>query len=82
MIRYAVGASGLFLCTQMVHAESALVIALCFSVAMIGVEFTLSPSWAFCMDIGGGRSGAVSGSMNMVGSLGAARDRITGCAER
>ena len=33
---------------------------------------TLSPSWAFCMDIGGERSGAVSGAMNMVGNLGAA----------
>ena len=33
---------------------------------------TLSPSWAFCMDIGGSRSGAVSGAMNMVGNLGAA----------
>ena len=33
---------------------------------------TLSSSWSFCMDIGGERSGAVSGAMNMVGNLGAA----------
>lgn len=44
----------------------------CFSLAMFGVEMTLSPSWAFCMDIGGSRSGAVSGAMNMVGNMGAA----------
>jgi len=32
---------------------------------------TLSPSRAFCNDIGGGHSGAVSVSMNMVGNIGA-----------
>ena len=37
---------------------------------------TLSPSWSFCMDIGGARSGAVSGSMNMVGNLGAALSAV------
>jgi ACS family glucarate transporter-like MFS transporter len=37
---------------------------------------TLSPSWAFCNDIGGGNSGAVSGSMNMVGNIGAALSAI------
>ncbi len=42
-----------------------------FSVAAFGVEMTISPSWAYCMDIGGKNSGAVSGSMNMVGNLGA-----------
>jgi ACS family glucarate transporter-like MFS transporter len=33
---------------------------------------TISPSWAFCMDIGGAYSGTVSGAMNMVGNLGSA----------
>src|ERR1035441_9390278 len=36
-----------------------------FAVAIAGVELTISPSWAFCMDIGGKRSGGVSGAMNM-----------------
>jgi ACS family glucarate transporter-like MFS transporter len=32
---------------------------------------TLSPSWAFCIDIGKENAGAVSGTMNMAGNLGA-----------
>ena len=31
---------------------------------------TLSPSWSFCVDVGGKASGAVSGTMNMAGNLG------------
>jgi ACS family glucarate transporter-like MFS transporter len=31
---------------------------------------TISPSWAFCMDIGGAKSGAVTGTMNMLGNIG------------
>ena len=41
----------------------------CFAVATFGAELTISPSWAYCMDIGGSRSGAVSGTMNMAGNL-------------
>lgn len=37
---------------------------------------TLSSSWAFCMDIGGSRSGAVSAAMNMVGNLVAALSAV------
>ncbi|MCH8194002.1 MAG: MFS transporter [Planctomycetes bacterium] len=44
----------------------------CFGLATFGVDMTLSPSWAFCNDIGGDKSGAVSGAMNMVGNIGAA----------
>lgn len=44
----------------------------CFGLATFGVDMTLSPSWAFCNDIGGANSGAVSGAMNMVGNIGAA----------
>lgn len=47
-----------------------------FGIATFGVDMTLSPSWAFCNDIGGGNSGAVSGSMNMVGNIGAALSAI------
>jgi ACS family glucarate transporter-like MFS transporter len=49
----------------------------CFGLATFGVDMTLSPSWAFCNDIGGVNSGAVSGSMNMVGNIGAALSAIT-----
>lgn len=48
----------------------------CFGLATFGVDMTLSPSWAFCNDIGGSSSGAVSGSMNMVGNIGAALSAI------
>jgi MFS transporter, ACS family, glucarate transporter len=41
-----------------------------FAIATFGVELTISPSWAFCLDIGGSRSGAVSAAMNMAGNFG------------
>ena len=41
-----------------------------FTIAAFGAEMTISPSWAFCMDIGGKKSGAISGAMNMLGNLG------------
>lgn len=42
------------------------------SVAILGADMTLSPSWSFCIDIGGKHAGAVSGTMNMAGNLGSA----------
>ena len=42
------------------------------TVAIFGADMTLSPSWSFCIDIGGKHAGAVSGTMNMAGNLGAA----------
>ncbi len=86
MCGYALGAVGLLLCTQTSDSESVWPFIACFSLAIFGVEMTLSPSWSFCMDIGGTRSGAVSAAMNMVGNMGAAvsavafpffRDHIT-----
>ena len=44
--------------------------AACFAVAAFGAEMVISPSWAFCIDIGGMNSGAVSGSMNTAGNFG------------
>jgi MFS transporter, ACS family, glucarate transporter len=31
---------------------------------------TISPSWSFCLDIGGRNSGTVSAAMNMAGNFG------------
>ena len=73
---YVVGAIGLLLCTQTVESETVWPFIACFSLAIFGVEMTLSSSWAFCMDIGGSRSGAVSGAMNMVGNMGAALSAV------
>jgi ACS family glucarate transporter-like MFS transporter len=41
-----------------------------FAVATFGVEMTISPSWAFCLDVGGRHSGTVSAAMNMAGNFG------------
>jgi ACS family glucarate transporter-like MFS transporter len=41
-----------------------------FAIATFGVEMTISPSWAFCLDIGGKSSGTVSATMNMAGNFG------------
>lgn len=42
----------------------------CLTVAIVGADMTLPPSWAFCIDIGRGNAGVVSGTMNMAGNLG------------
>ena len=76
MVGYSLGAIGLLLCTQTSEADTVWPLIICFSIALFGVEMTLSPSWAFCMDIGGDRSGAVSGAMNMVGNMGAALSAV------
>ncbi|MPZ19777.1 MAG: MFS transporter [Luteitalea sp.] len=51
-------------------ADSAVGAVVGLAVATFGVEMTISPSWAFCLDVGGKRSGAVSASMNMAGNFG------------
>jgi len=75
MVGFALGAFGLLLTIQ-AGGASPLLFVLCFSVAVFGVEMTIAPSWAFCMDIGGGKSGAVSGAMNMLGNMGSAFSAI------
>ena len=75
VIGFVLGAFGLLLCT-VIDTESPLLFALTFGIAIFGVEMVISPSWSFCMDIGGERSGAVSGSMNMLGNLGAAASAV------
>jgi ACS family glucarate transporter-like MFS transporter len=72
---FVIGALGLILTIQMGNSNP-LLFVFCFSIAVFGVEMTISPSWSFCMDIGGGKSGAVSGAMNMLGNLGSAFSAI------
>ena len=74
-IGFALATAGLLLCTRVDPASAALFIG-CFSVAIFGVEMTVAPSWTFCMDIGGRKSGAVSGAMNMMGNLGSAASAV------
>jgi MFS transporter, ACS family, glucarate transporter len=55
---------------------TALSFTLLFSIAVFGVEMTISPSWSMCMDIGGENSGIVSATMNMLGNIGSAISAI------
>ena len=73
IVGFSLGVLGLALATQ---TDNLYLFVLWFSLATFGVDMTLSPSWAFCNDIGGANSGAVSGSMNMVGNIGAALSAI------
>jgi ACS family glucarate transporter-like MFS transporter len=68
MVGFALGAIGLF---ASVFAHEALIAVGCLSLAILGADMTLSPSWSSCIDIGRGGAGAVSGTMNMAGNLGA-----------
>ena len=67
MLGFLLAATGIFLVTQAGTARTAVV---AFAVATFGVELTISPSWAYCLDIGGKNSGAISGAMNMFGNFG------------
>jgi ACS family glucarate transporter-like MFS transporter len=64
---FALAAAGLVGYLFMFDAVGATV---CMSLAIFGADMTLSPSWAFCIDIGRQNAGAVSGTMNMAGNLG------------
>ena len=64
---FVIAASALLCLTQASSPEMAVAL---FTLATFGTEMTISPSWAYCIDIGGGKSGTVSGAMNMVGNLG------------
>jgi len=75
IIGFSIAVIGLLAITQVTDI-SALVFVLLFSVAVFGVEMTISPSWSLCMDIGGEKSGTVSATMNMVGNIGSAFSAI------
>jgi MFS transporter, ACS family, glucarate transporter len=48
-----------------------------FSLATLGVDLTLAPSWTTCQDIAGPRTGTLSGAMNMLGNAGSFVSSIT-----
>lgn len=54
-----------------IYMDSVVGAILFLSLAIFGADMTLPPSWAFCVDIGKKHSGAVSGTMNMAGNIGA-----------
>ena len=57
--------------TAMLFANSPQISIIFLSIAIFGADMTLSPSWSFCIDIAKENAGAVSGTMNMAGNLGA-----------
>ncbi len=59
-----------------VGGSTPLTFTLLFSVAVFGVEMTISPSWSVCMDIGKEKSGTISATMNMLGNIGSAFSAI------
>jgi MFS transporter, ACS family, glucarate transporter len=68
IIGFALAAFGMIMVTQSSSSEASIVF---LAIAVFGADMTLSPSWAFCIDIGKENSGLVSGNMNMAGNLGA-----------
>ena len=68
IIGFFLAASGMIL---MLLADSPQVSIIYLSIAIFGADMTLSPSWSFCIDIAKENAGAVSGTMNMAGNLGA-----------
>ncbi len=73
-IGFAMAAVGI---ASITIADTPLMVVVCFTIAVFGADMTISPSWAYCVDIGGKGSGAVSGSMNMLGNAGAFVSSIT-----
>ena len=68
ILGFALAALGM-ISLSFVHTPHLSVIFL--SIAIFGADMTLSPSWSFCIDIAKEDAGAVSGTMNMAGNLGA-----------
>jgi ACS family glucarate transporter-like MFS transporter len=68
MSGFLLGAVGVF---SISLADSPLTAVAGFAVAIFGVEMGISPSWAYCMDIGGRNSATLAGAMNMSGNIGA-----------
>jgi len=65
---FILAAFGMLMMAQIDTPQVAIVF---LAIAIFGADMTLSPSWAFCIDIGKEHAGAVSGTMNMAGNLGA-----------
>ena len=68
ILGFILAGSGILM-MSMSHSPQVSIIFL--TLAIFGADMTLSPSWAFCIDIGQEHAGAVSGTMNMAGNLGA-----------
>ena len=68
IIGFTLAAIGLVGSVYMTNVGGAVIF---LAIAIFGADMTLSPSWSFCVDIGKQNTGAVSGTMNMAGNIGA-----------
>jgi len=68
VIGFSLATIGLLASLHMSTATGAIIF---LTIAVFGADMTLSPSWSFCVDIGGRHAGSVSGTMNMAGNIGA-----------
>jgi ACS family glucarate transporter-like MFS transporter len=68
IIGFSLSAIGMIMFTLVSSPELSVAF---MTLAVFGADMTLSPSWAFCIDVGKENVGAVSGTMNMAGNLGA-----------
>jgi ACS family glucarate transporter-like MFS transporter len=68
IIGFTLAAFGMVMVTISDTSSSSIIF---LAIAVFGADMTLSPSWAFCIDIGKENAGVVSGTMNMAGNLGA-----------
>jgi len=69
IIGFILAAIGMVMVIQFPNSIGLTVLFL--TIAVFGADMTLSPSWAFCIDIAKTNSGVVSGTMNMAGNIGA-----------
>lgn len=67
MIGFGLAAVGLI---GSIYMTTPLMAVAMLSMAILGADMTLPPSWALCVDIGKKNSGAASGTMNMAGNVG------------
>jgi ACS family glucarate transporter-like MFS transporter len=74
LIGFALGTVSLIAAASMPTVLGAVI---CFSLATLGVDMTLAPSWTTCQDVAGPRTGVLSGAMNMVGNLGSFVSSLT-----
>ena len=65
---FVLAAFGMLMMANIETPQAAIIF---LAIAIFGADMTLSPSWAFCIDIGKENAGVVSGTMNMAGNLGA-----------
>lgn len=67
MTGFALAAAGLIATAQ---APSPGAAVFWLAVTTFAADLTIAPSWAYCADIGGPHTAALSGAMNMVGNFG------------